>query len=132
MPRRKPDADRPVTSEDVEASLAREIWKFAEVWKRCPKKGCRRAGECLRLDDCAGVSHEPYWPSEEDQRLYFRPLLDAIRAMQGGHALYDPDRRDRERPMPPAPKRIAPPARPSESEPPAPGHDPGSASRDRS
>ena len=104
MPRKSRDADRPVTGEDVDRSLMRRILIWAQTWRRCPKKGCRRAGQCLRMNDCAGVAKGDYWPSEKDQRRYFQPIRAAIRAERDGPG-HDPDARRREAPMPPAPGR---------------------------
>lgn len=106
MRARKRDPDRPRTGEEVEASLARRIRIWAQTWRRCPKKGCRRAGRCLRFDDCAGVPKEPYWPSERDKRLYWDPLRAMMR---GGPSKYDPDAR--ERPGLPSPPGKAKPGR---------------------
>ncbi|HET7714203.1 MAG TPA: hypothetical protein VFK86_01105 [Bauldia sp.] len=92
--------------EDVEVRLARRIHIWAQTWRRCPKKGCRRTRRCLRFDDCAGVSKEPYWPSEKDRRRYFDPLRAALRRSEGLPAKYDPDERDRNRPLPQRPGRV--------------------------
>lgn len=91
--------------EDVEESLARRIHIWAQVWRRCPKKGCRRMRRCLRFHDCAGVSKEPTWPTAREKRLIWDPFMAALRAEQGGAPKYDPDARDRNRPFPPKPKR---------------------------
>jgi hypothetical protein len=105
MRARKRDArGRPV--EDAESRLARRIQIWAQTWKRCPKKGCRRAHRCLRFADCAGVPSGPYWPSAEDKRLYFDPIHRAIRAWKGGAPRHDPDARERDAPLPPAPPRV--------------------------
>ena len=80
---RKRDPDRSIV-EDVGARLARRIRIWARFWRRCPKKGCRRARRCLRFErDCAAVSKTPYWPSETDKRRYFDPLRAALRARAG-------------------------------------------------
>ena len=72
-----------------------KIW--AQTWRRCPKKGCRRARRCLRFHRCAAVSREPYWPTAKDKRRYFDPLYAALRQIKGGPAKHDPDERDRNR-----------------------------------
>ncbi len=103
MPRRRRDAGRPVTGAEVDASLSRRIRIWAQTWRRCPKKGCRRASRCLRFDDCAGVPKGHYWPSERDKRRYWEPLRAALRESRGGTAKPGHDARERERPLPPAP-----------------------------
>jgi hypothetical protein len=103
----KADRERWRKAEEVERRLAHRIRIWAQTWKRCPKKGCRRAGKCLRTDDCAGLpAGPPTWPTEEVQR-WFRDALDRERARRGlpPRLGYDPDARDRGQPMPPAPGR---------------------------
>jgi hypothetical protein len=117
MRARKRDPDRPVTGDDVEARLARRVQIWAQTWRRCPKKGCRRASRCLRFNDCAGVSKAPFWPSAKEKRLYWDPIHAAIRAERGGPR-HDPDARE----------RPGLSSRASATKPPAPDHDPGGAS----
>ena len=71
MRARKADENAPAAARTSKRSLARRIRIWAQTWRRCPKKGCRRAGRCLRFHDCAGVSKEPYLAEREGQA----PLL---------------------------------------------------------
>ena len=108
MPRRRPDAGRPVIRAEVEARLARKIRISAATRRRCPKKGCRRAGKCRNFDRCAGVPREPIVFSEAEDRAFRTALKTALaraRGAPGNAGGYDPDARDRDRPMPPAPAR---------------------------
>ena len=118
---RKHDPARPVIRAEVEASLARKIRIWAETWRRCPRKGCRRAGECQNFDDCAGVPKEPVEMPEADKRV-FRAAIEKERVRRGlpPRPGYDPDARERDRPMPPVPPRIRPSPPPDEAEPPGP------------
>ena len=93
MPRRRPDAGRPVIRAEVEARLARKIRISAATRRRCPKKGCRRAGKCRNFDRCAGVPREPIVFSEAEDRA-FRTALKCVllnrglwmQRVVGGHA----------------------------------------------
>jgi hypothetical protein len=80
--RKRDEKGRPL--EDPESSLARRIRIWAQTWRRCPKKGCRRASRCLRFNDCAAVSKEPYWPSAREKRRIWDPLRAAMRANRDG------------------------------------------------
>lgn len=82
--------------EDPQRSLARKIHIWARTWRRCPKKGCRRASRCLRFDDCAAVSKASAWPTAREKRRLFDPMRAAIRRLEGrGPPAHDPDARER-------------------------------------
>ena len=74
MPARQPDDDRPRTRAELERSLARKVWIWAETWRRCPRKGCRRIGACLDFDHCAGVTPGPAVFTERQKRAIRRAL----------------------------------------------------------
>jgi hypothetical protein len=78
--------------EDPGQSLARRIRIWAKSWRRCPKKGCRRASRCLRFDDCAAVSKASSWPTAREKRRLFDPMRAAIRRLDGrGPPAHDPE-----------------------------------------
>jgi hypothetical protein len=111
----KADRERWRKAEDVERRLIRKVRIWAQTWKRCPKKGCRRAGKCLRFDRCAGLpAGPPTWPTEEVQR-WFRDMIDKEKMRRGlaPSPGYDPDQRDRDALLPPGPESPRLSSRPS-------------------
>jgi hypothetical protein len=70
--------------EHPEETLTRRIHIWAQTWRRCPKKGCRRSRRCLRFHDCAGVPKGNYWPTAWEKRLIWDPFRAAMRAYPAG------------------------------------------------
>ena len=103
--RRSRDTAGDTAAEAAERRLIRAVQAWAKKWERCPRQGCRRNRACVGPRPCLRDSPGPRDINERDRRRLARALR-AWRAEEGNAGpAYDPDAREREAPLPPAPLR---------------------------
>jgi hypothetical protein len=72
----KDDDPAPIDREAIERDLTRRVIEWAETWRKCPRKGCRRNAVCLDPDDCRGMGRGAPTEWTDQDRKTIRAALN--------------------------------------------------------